>query len=226
MGAGLGVQQLQEVTGGDVAEHAALGRDDERGPAQRAGPDRGGCRDSSHRARRCANPWFRARAKVAARALLLPLAATSQRSVGRMMSALTVIRRPMLSSPSAAGVLAAAPATGRSPGSIPARGVGAAGQPPLLPAAARLVGQPVQQRCQAASAVARLPGLSGVNGGLVSRRHTASRPARVAGQSAAGGRAGKRARADSHPGAASCPAVGVRGHGAPVPNSTPRVSGR
>ena len=37
---GLGVQQLKEIPDGDVGQHAALGGQDDRSPAQRAGAGR------------------------------------------------------------------------------------------------------------------------------------------------------------------------------------------
>ena len=83
----------------------------------------------------------------------------------------------------AAGAASAGSRCHQAPGSL-----GAAGQPALLPAAAVLAFQPVQQRLQP-------PGFARAGRRPGAQLPTCSRPCAVAGHSAAAGRGGNRVRA-------------------------------
>ena len=150
---GLGVQQLQDVADRDAGEHPALGGHDHRGPAQRvtcgrsSAPGRRARRRTGPRAARSPaghgmRPWP-GPAQRRIRRL------TSQARDGRTMSAPIGgdQRRAAARQPARPGTPAAACSQpgGQLPPGGPG-GLGAAGQPALLPAVAVLVLQPVQQQ--------------------------------------------------------------------------------
>jgi hypothetical protein len=149
--AGLGVEQLQDVADLDASEHPALGRQDHRGPAQRVIP--GGFR---HRA---AGPVV-AQVPQPREALRVTvcghgprqLSVTSGSDQPRQGRAHHVAgdhrdqRRRQRAEPAHAREVPATRPPGRQlPPGAPGL-LGAAGQPPLLPAVTVLVLQPVQQQ--------------------------------------------------------------------------------
>ena len=158
---------------------AALGRDDERGPAQRARRHRAGCRGFlAEPPQLCEPGGVTGPGQARGQSALAALAATSQRSEGRMMSALIAIRSPMPSSPCRQRMYLPRPRShGRTPAATRARGVGSAAAHrccQCLPA-----GLPASPAATAARGCG-CPGCWVVqaNGGLVSSRHTSSRHAR------------------------------------------------
>ena len=151
----LGVEQFQEVAGGHLGERAALGRDEDRCPADgRASRADGADRPAS------SHDGFRSRANPAGsrplqgagqRPGLTPEPA-SQLSEGRMMSAQTARISPTDSRSSRLSTCTPWSSSHRAqscfqsgPGVL-----GAAGQPPLLPGAAGLVRKPGHRERRAA----------------------------------------------------------------------------
>ena len=172
----------------DAVEHAALGGQDDRGPAQRvsAGGFRHG-RASRRRARSRANPAGRgvrpwpgpAGGRIRQRPAMPGTGAGRRRRPldQRRISAQASRRRAPRPAPASAGQLP----PGR-PGAL-----GAAGQPPLLPAAAVLAGSQSSSAPPARRSLACRPPARQVDHLL--------RAGLAAGQSAAGGRGGNRVRA-------------------------------
>ena len=153
---GLAVHQLQHVADGDVGDHAALGRDDLGGAAQReAHGDVGHVRVGVAQRLEAGEPFGVAGAgQVTGQAPLPAAPATRQLSEGRTRSPqVATTRAPDSSSRSHcdARPCSRCQAIG-SVSPVPARRVGAAGHPALLPGPARLVGQPVQEPGQGALA--------------------------------------------------------------------------
>ena len=227
----LGVQQLQQVADLDVGEHPALGGHDHRGPAQRVRAGRlrprppgigrtapaAGRSPAGHGMRPWPGPGSACRIRwdqpgqrrahdVAAEAASSAAAACSPAGPGRA---------------AAASHRAGSSAT-RPPG-----GLGAAGQPALLPAAAVLVFQPVQQQPQPADAA---PGRRACRTAPASCSRTCSRAARWPASPAAPAAAGTGSALPGSPPAipprprAARPTA--RGHDVCFPNSTSRLSGR
>ena len=222
----LGVQQLKEIPDGDAGEHAALGGQDDRSSLQRAGAGRG--RHGRGGAAVTQRPQPRESFGVAERGhgagkLGVLASAGYQPGQGGAHDAGADRRdqrrdqrrghRGIASGP-------VQPAAGQLPPRSPG-GVGSAGQPALLPAAAFLALEPVQQCPQRTG----LPGpqagqmlvhlLAGLRaGGPVRGR----RPRREAGPRGPVTRQPHRRRRSRR--------GGPGGHHVPLPNSTSRLSGR
>ena len=222
---GLGVQQLKQIPDGDVGQHAALGGQHDRRPAQRAGAGRLGlaaAEPPSHSACSRANPSGSRSADMArASSACSHPPATSQAREGRTMPAPTAVIKAETSA-EVTGTSRPDRWFSQQPGSLPPRnpgGIGSAGQPALLPAAAFLGRQPVQQcpqRPPARAAGRERPVhlLTGLRVGLSVR---VRRPRRETDPRGPVTRQPHRRRPRrGHPG----------GHHDPCPNSTSRLSGR
>jgi hypothetical protein len=149
----LGVQKLQHVADGDVGQRAALGRDDHGASVQR---------QAAHRWRDVGAGAQRAQPREPLR---VPAASHAPRegALGGRADHQPGQRGPhnigadrQHQGCGQGGLPRRGDAVAHHPPSrhltpAPAGGVGSAGEPPLLPAAARLVGQPAQQRLQPAA---------------------------------------------------------------------------
>ena len=195
MDAGLGVQQLKEIAEGDVGEHAALGGHHDRGPLQRVVAGRGGRGHAriavAYRPQPCESfgcrglrPWRGQGRRAGSR----PPPARPARAARRQ-------RRSPRSVPLPARRRRRAPGMSRLPG----HRAGSCHQ--LIPASSAPL---ASQRCcqlppswpSSQSSSTTCPRMAPARGTAAQQMLcTWSRPHRVAGQSAAGGRGGKRVRA-------------------------------
>ncbi len=150
--AGLDVQQFEEITDGDGGEHAALGGQDDRGPAQRAGRFRRGCALVSFTERpqlreppRVAGGGHRAGQPAVVTSAGGQPAQRGTQDIGADRADQRWRQQDQTAGSRPAGPRQ--PAAGQlCPGGP--RSLSAAGQPAFLPAAAVLAGEPVQQQRQ------------------------------------------------------------------------------
>ena len=153
----LGVQQFQDIACRDVADAAALGRDDERGPAQRARRHRAGCPRFFAQPPQVSEPrGVTCPGQAAGQGALAALGGNKPAQRGTDDVGADRHRQAdaeLTLAPADVLAAVAEPAAGQ-PAPSAARGVGSAARPPLLPGVSRLFLQPVQQRRQPAGAVA------------------------------------------------------------------------
>jgi hypothetical protein len=225
--AGLGVQQLQQVADPDAVEHPALGGHDHRGPPHRMGA--GGCRHRAARPVLAQVPEPREALRVAecghgARQFGV---ASGPDQPGKRRAHYVAgdhrdQRRRQRAGPAhAREVPAARPPGGQLPPGGPGL-LGAACQPPLLPAVTVLVLQPVQQQappclmpacgCPARQVFHLIP--AGPGGGPARSRRTRREPGPCRPVARQPHRRGRGRRPHGHR------------HDVPFPNSTSSVSGR
>ena len=234
MRAGLGVQQLQDVTNGDLPEHAALGADDDGAAVQHVCPRLS--RDVRIAVAQLPQPGepFGVPGRLHAQAQMTAAhhrACEPARAGPHHIGADHGQQGRRQPPQPCTGILTAAvqPGSRHRPPS-PAGDVGSAGQPPVLPAVTGLIFQPVQQRLQPKYAFL-------LRAGAVRHERRASQPAEglftgCHGRRPAGGR-----RTRGKPGAHVREGQQIRrsqrilvlqdeGHDTPFPNSTLSTSGR
>lgn len=235
---GLGIEQIHDVTDGDLGDAASLGAQQDRGPVPRVSRRCGGqvgiliagapqpgepltVPGIGHGAGQRTPAGHRADEPVDAGANDIGADRDRQRRADRIERG--VREWPALTVKPLRGNVAP----------VLARGISAAGQPAVLPGLARAAGQPASQSSSNTTPRRRcfwLPGLASTNGGLVRDSNTTSRSRYVAGQLATPARPVNRLapirRGDAKSSATPPHRLDRGRHGVTLPNSTCNVSGR